>query len=140
MGTAVEHNININVGWGSITWSTRLTTTPSIPRYAEYIQRLRSEVLGHKYVSGYIGSMGTAFRRRLLKGGMFLFPPTEANPQGKLRLLSEANPVAFLTEQAGGMAIEGQRGAFDIQPDNIHQHTSLVAGSRVKSADFERFA
>ena len=109
------------------------------PRYVEYIKRLRSGVLGHKYGSRYIGSMVADFHRTLLKGGIFLYPPTETNTEGKLRLLYEANPVAFLAEQAGGMAIDGTRRVLDIQPDSIHQRTPLVVGSRVELADFERF-
>lgn len=79
------------------------------------------------------------FHRTLLKGGIFLYPPTESNPEGKLRLLYEANPVAFLTEQAGGVAIDGKNRVLDIQPNSIHQRTPLVVGSRVEMADFERF-
>lgn len=108
-------------------------------RYGEYIDRLRSGVLGHKYASRYIGSMVADFHRTLLKGGVFLYPPTDSNPEGKLRLLYEANPVAFLAEQAGGMAIDGSRRVLDIQPDSIHQRCPLVVGSRVELADFERF-
>ena len=78
------------------------------------------------------------FHRTLLKGGVFLYPPTESNPNGKLRLLYEANPVAFLAEQAGGTAIDGTRRVLDIQPDSIHQRTPLV-GSRVELDDSERF-
>jgi fructose-1,6-bisphosphatase I len=109
------------------------------PRYAEYIDRLRSGALGHKYASRYIGSMVADFHRTLLKGGVFLYPPTESNANGKLRLLYEANPVAFLAEHAGGIAIDGTRRVLDIQPDSIHQRTPLVVGSRVELADFERF-
>jgi len=109
------------------------------PRYAEYIDRLRSGVLGRSYASRYIGSMVADFHRTLLKGGVFLYPPTSTNPEGKLRLLYEANPVAFLAEQAGGTAIDGTRRVLDIQPDSIHQRTPIVVGSRIELADFERF-
>ena len=109
------------------------------PRYGEFLKRLRSGVLNQQYSSRYIGSMISDFHRTLLKGGVFLYPPTESNPEGKLRLLYEANPIAFLAEQAGGMAIDGQRRILDIQPESIHQRTPLVVGSRVELADFERF-
>lgn len=109
------------------------------PRYVEFIKRLQSGVLGHKYSSRYIGSMVADFHRTLLKGGVFLYPPTIGNPEGKLRLLYESNPVAFLAEQAGGMAIDGKRRVLDIQPESIHQRTPLIVGSRVELADFERF-
>ena len=68
-----------------------------------------------------------------------MYPPTESNSDGKLRLLYEANPIAFLVEQAGGTAIDGTRRVLDIPPDSIHQRTPLVVGSRVEVADFERF-
>ena len=108
-------------------------------RYGDYLQRLQSGVLGKPYSSRYIGSMVADFHRTLLKGGVFLYPPTKTNPEGKLRLLYEANPIAFLAEQAGGMAIDGSRRVLDIQPDSIHRRTPLVVGSRVELADFERF-
>ena len=109
------------------------------PRYGEYVQRLRSGVLGRKYASRYIGSMVADVHRTLLKGGVFLYPPTESHASGKLRLMYEANPVAFLVEQAGGTAIDGERRILDIVPESIHQRTPLVLGSRVELADFERF-
>jgi fructose-1,6-bisphosphatase I len=108
------------------------------PRYGEYIDRLRSGALGHKYASRYIGSMVADFHRTLLKGGVFLYPPTESNPGGKLRLLYEANPIAFLAEQAGGAASDGQQRVLDIQPDSIHQRTPLIVGSRTEMADFQQ--
>lgn len=108
------------------------------PRYADYIDRLRSGSLGHKYASRYIGSMVADFHRTLLKGGVFLYPPTLENAQGKLRLLYEANPVAFLAEQAGGTAIDGSRRILEIQPDSIHQRIPLIVGSRTELDCFEQ--
>jgi len=110
------------------------------PRYGEYIDRLRSGALGINYASRYIGSMVADFHRTLLKGGVFLYPPTEGNKEGKLRLLYEANPVAFLAEQAGGTAINGEKRILDIEPASIHQRTPLIVGSRVELADFESFS
>ena len=106
--------------------------------YAEYIQRLRSGELGSPYASRYIGSMVADFHRTLLKGGVFLYPPTTEQPDGKLRLLYEANPVAFLAEQAGGRAFDGRGNILDIVPESIHQRTPLVVGSQVEMLDFER--
>jgi len=108
-------------------------------RYGEYIDRLRSGVLGVKYSSRYIGSMVADFHRTLLKGGVFLYPPTSDNAEGKLRLLYEANPVALLAEQAGGVALDGAKRIMDIEPTSIHQRTPLVVGSRFEMSDFERF-
>jgi fructose-1,6-bisphosphatase I len=81
-------------------------------------------------VSRYIGSLVADFHRTLLKGGVFLYPPTESHPQGKLRLLYECNPIAFLAEQAGGMAIDGRQRILQIVPESLHQRTPLVVGSR----------
>ncbi|MCA9054023.1 MAG: class 1 fructose-bisphosphatase [Planctomycetaceae bacterium] len=114
-----------------------LDTFPA--RYGEYVQRLRSGVLGKKYASRYIGSMVADVHRTLLKGGVFLYPPTDSHPSGKLRLMYEANPIAFLVEQAGGTSIDGERRILDIVPESIHQRTPLVVGSRIELADFERF-
>jgi fructose-1,6-bisphosphatase I len=97
--------------------------------YRRYLARLRAGELGVRYSSRYIGSMVADFHRTLLKGGIFLYPPTAEAPKGKLRLLYEANPIAFLTEQAGGVATDGTRPILDIQPESIHQRTPLICGS-----------
>ena len=97
--------------------------------YRDFLQKLRGGALGRRYSSRYIGSMVADFHRTLLKGGIFFYPPTFENPDGKLRLLYEANPIAFLTEQAGGMATDGTRPILDILPKTIHQRTPLVVGS-----------
>jgi len=109
------------------------------PQYNAYIKRLRAGELGHRYSSRYIGSMVSDFHRTLLKGGIFMYPPTSDNADGKLRLLYEANPVAFLAEQAGGIATNGSQRILDLQPTEIHQRTPLVVGSRVEMEDFQKF-
>lgn len=108
--------------------------------YQEYLERLRTGALGREYSSRYIGSLVADFHRTLLKGGIFLYPPTEAHATGKLRLLYEANPLAFIAEQAGGSATDGKRRILDIQPEDIHQRTSLVIGSRAEMDEFRRCA
>ncbi len=105
--------------------------------YQRYLRSLRAGDIG-AYSSRYIGTMVADFHRTLLKGGVFLYPPTAKNPEGKLRLLYEANTVAYLAEQAGGVATDGERSVLDILPDSIHQRTSLVVGSKVEMAAFER--
>jgi fructose-1,6-bisphosphatase I len=107
------------------------------PRYGQYLDGLRGGALGHKYASRYIGSMVADFHRTLLKGGIFLYPPTAENPHGKLRLLYEANPIAFLAEQAGGAGGDGQRRVLDIEPNSIHQRTPLITGSSKEMEEFE---
>ena len=108
--------------------------------YQDYIERLRSGALGVNYSSRYIGSLVADFHRTLLKGGVFLYPPTTGHAKGKLRLLYEANPLAYIAEQAGGVALDGTRRILDIQPEDIHQRTPLVIGSRVEMEEFQRCA
>ena len=92
------------------------------------------------YSARYIGSLVADFHRNLLKGGIFMYPPTEKHPNGKLRLLYEANPMSFIIEQAGGMAInhEGER-ILDIKPTDLHQRTPLYIGSRAMVENLFRF-
>jgi fructose-1,6-bisphosphatase I len=104
--------------------------------YQRYIAQLRSGALGRTYSSRYVGSLVADFHRTLLKGGIFLYPPTRTHPEGKLRLLYEANPMAFIAEQAGGGATNGQDRILEIQPRDIHQRTSLVLGSQAELAAF----
>jgi fructose-1,6-bisphosphatase I len=98
-------------------------------RYQRYIAGLRSGSLGRRYDSRYIGSMVSDFHRTLLKGGVFLYPPNDERPEGKLRLLYEANPIAYIAENAGGMASDGRGRILDVEPHSIHQRTPLVVGS-----------
>jgi len=106
--------------------------------YRTFLERLRVGALGVRYGTRYIGSLVADFHRTLLKGGVFLYPPTRDHPKGKLRLLYEVNPIAFLAEQAGGGASDGARGVLDIQPESIHQRTPVVVGSSVEMAEFAR--
>ncbi|MCC5936701.1 MAG: class 1 fructose-bisphosphatase [Lunatimonas sp.] len=80
--------------------------------------------------SRYIGSLVADFHRNLLKGGIYLYPASAKNPTGKIRLLYEANALAFLAEQAGGLATDGKRRVLEIQPESLHQRTPLYIGSR----------
>ncbi len=104
--------------------------------YRRFVAALRNGALGHRYASRYIGSMVSDFHRTLLKGGVFLYPPNDERPEGKLRLLYEANPIAFIAEQAGGMASDGQGRILAISPQSIHQRTSLVVGSPLEMQAF----
>jgi fructose-1,6-bisphosphatase I len=98
--------------------------------YRRYLAHLRSGATGRQYTSRYIGSLVADFHRTLLKGGIFLYPPTAQNPRGKLRLMYEANPIAFLAEQAGGAAVDGRGRILDIKPTGLHQRTPLIVGSQ----------
>lgn len=78
----------------------------------------------------YIGSLVADFHRNLLSGGVFMYPADSKAPQGKLRLLYEAAPLAFIVEQAGGAATDGATPILDIQPTELHQRTPLLIGSK----------
>lgn len=82
------------------------------------------------YSSRYIGSLVADFHRTLIRGGVFLYPATTKSPQGKLRLLYEANPLAFVAEQAGGTATDGKQRILDIVPKAMHERTPLIIGSK----------
>ena len=78
----------------------------------------------------YVGSLVADFHRNLLGGGMFCYPANAKSPRGKLRLLYEANPLAFIAEQAGGAATDGYGSILDVEPTELHQRTPLYIGSR----------
>jgi fructose-1,6-bisphosphatase I len=82
------------------------------------------------YSSRYIGSLVADFHRTLIRGGVFLYPATTKSPEGKLRLLYEANPLAFVAEQAGGTATDGKQRILDIVPKAMHERTPLIIGSK----------
>lgn len=101
----------------------------SFPRgIQEYLKWCKSDDAG-PYTARYIGSLVADFHRTLLRGGIFLYPPTAKSPSGKLRLLYEADPIAFLAEQAGGKATDGQMRILDKQPTSLHERTPLIVGS-----------
>jgi len=98
------------------------------PGYTKWIDWMKNPENG-PYSSRYIGSLVADFHRTLIKGGIFVYPATEKSPEGKLRLMYEANPIAFLAEQAGGVALSGNQRIMDIQPTTLHQRTPLIVGS-----------
>jgi fructose-1,6-bisphosphatase I len=91
------------------------------------------------YSSRYIGSLVADFHRTLVKGGVFLYPPTAKQPKGKLRLLYECNPIAFLAEQAGGAASDGNGRILDRTPTDLHERTALYVGGREEVDTVLRF-
>jgi fructose-1,6-bisphosphatase I len=82
------------------------------------------------YSARYIGSLVADFHRNLIKGGIYIYPGTEKSPDGKLRLMYESNPLAFIVEQAGGSASFGTGRILDLQPKELHQRTPLFIGSK----------
>ena len=91
----------------------------------DYVDRLKE--MGH--TARYIGSLVADFHRNLLKGGVFLYPAEVDKPEGKLRLMYEAAPLAYIVEQAGGRASTGQQNILDVEPEHLHQRIPLVIGS-----------
>ncbi len=97
-------------------------------RYLDYIKE-EDKATNRPYSTRYIGSLVADFHRNLLTGGIFIYPPTTKHTKGKLRLMYEANPLAFICEQAGGRATNGRDRILDIQPLELHQRTPLYIGS-----------
>lgn len=98
-----------------------------------YIQRYCQQTLsGHSrpYSGRYIGSLVADFHRNLIKGGIYIYPDTSTDPEGKLRLLYECNPLAMIAEQAGGLASTGRKRILDIEPERLHQRVPFFVGSK----------
>lgn len=94
---------------------------------------------GGPYTQRYIGSMVSDVHRNLIKGGIFLYPATVSKPGGKLRLLYECNPFAFITEVAGGKATDGRQRILDIQPTELHQRSPFFVGSKLMMEELESY-
>jgi fructose-1,6-bisphosphatase I len=100
-----------------------------VKKYIKYCQEIEKDN-GRPYTSRYIGSLVSDFHRNLLKGGIFLYPENATAPKGKLRLVYECNPIAFIALQAGGMATDGKSNILDITPSSLHQRSPFYAGSK----------
>ncbi len=107
----------------------------------KYINYLKSDknTNGKPYKLRYIGSLVADFHRTLIYGGIFLYPSDKRSPNGKLRLIYEANPLAFIIEQAGGRASDGYKRIREIQPESLHQRTPLIIGSEEDVEEAETF-
>ncbi|KAB2924818.1 MAG: class 1 fructose-bisphosphatase [Bacteroidetes bacterium] len=109
-----------------------------VKKYIKYLQEEDGET-GRPYTSRYIGSLVADFHRNLLYGGIYLYPGDSRNRNGKLRLMYENNPLAFICEQAGGRAIDGTKRILDVVPTELHQRTPLFIGSEEDVTICERF-
>ena len=112
-----------------------------VKKYIKYCQETDKKTK-RPYTSRYIGSLVADFHRNLLKGGIFIYPETNSHPTGKLRLLYECNPIAFIAEQAGGLATDGGNRILDMTPENIHQRIPFYTGSKnmvTKVGEFLKF-
>ncbi len=92
---------------------------------------------GGPYTQRYIGSMVADVHRNLIKGGIFMYPGTTDKPKGKLRLLYECNPFAFIVERAGGKATNGEKRILEVQPAELHQRTPFFIGSKLMMDELE---
>ncbi len=102
---------------------------PGYRKYTEYCQEEDAST-GRPYSGRYIGSLVADFHRNLIKGGIYFYPTTPAAPKGRLRLLYECNPLAFVIEQAGGLATDGTQRILSIQPTELHQRVGFIVGSK----------
>jgi fructose-1,6-bisphosphatase I len=112
--------------------------TPEVKKWNAWIKS-EDKAKGLPYSHRYVGSLVADAHRTLLKGGIFAYPADSKSPKGKLRLLYEANPIAYIFEQAGGTAITGTDPILDIIPTALHQRTPLVVGSREDVAAYREF-
>lgn len=106
------------------------------PSVKDYVQYCKDSC----YTARYIGSLVADFHRNLLKGGIYIYPATRKDPQGKLRLIYECNALAFLAEQAGGKASDGHRRILDIDPEALHQRSPFYVGSKNMVEKAESFS
>ena len=100
--------------------------SPGIKKYIKYCQEKKEN---RPYTARYIGSLVSDFHRNLIKGGIYLYPRSSQHESGKLRLLYECNPIAFLTEPAGGTASDGKNRILDLKPTALHQRVPFICGS-----------
>ena len=107
-----------------------------IKNYIKYCQKDEGD---RPYTSRYIGSLVSDFHRNMIKGGIYMYPQSSKNPKGKLRLLYECNPMAFLAEQAFGKASDGFTRIMDIQPTELHERVPFICGSKNMVEKAEEF-
>ena len=107
-----------------------------VKKYIKYCQEEKND---RPYTSRYIGSLVSDFHRNMIKGGIFLYPETFKNKKGKLRLLYECNPIAFICEQAGGAATNGYKNILDIKPTSLHERIPFYCGSKKMIKDLQNF-
>ncbi len=109
-----------------------------VKRYIKFCQE-EDSATKRPYTSRYIGSLVADFHRNTLKGGIYIYPETAKSPKGKLRLLYECNPLAFIAEQAGGAASTGTQRILDVEPKELHQRVPLYIGSSEMVTQAEQF-
>src|SRR3972149_1846496 len=111
---------------------------PGLKKYIKYLQE-EDKATDRPYSSRYIGSMVADNHRNLLYGGIFMYPADSRNSKGKLRLMYECNPFAFIIEAAGGRATDGKKRILEIQPESLHERTPVFMGSEEDVKMVEEF-
>jgi fructose-1,6-bisphosphatase I len=109
-----------------------------VKKYITECQK-KNNTNGGPYTQRYVGSMVADIHRNLIKGGIFMYPAVLDKPKGKLRLLYECNPCAFIIEVAGGKATNGKQRILEVQPTELHQRTPFFAGSKLMMEELESF-
>ncbi|WP_421775283.1 class 1 fructose-bisphosphatase [Gracilimonas sp.] len=102
---------------------------PGLKKYVKYCQEIDADT-GRPYKARYVGCMAADVHRTLLQGGIFMYPDSSKYPNGKLRLMYECNPLSFIIEQAGGLAIDGKKRIMEIEPTSLHECTPIYIGSK----------
>lgn len=110
----------------------------NVRKYINECQKKTKEN-GGPYTQRYIGSMVADIHRNLIKGGIFMYPAVQDKPKGKLRVMYECNPCAFIIEVAGGKATNGKQRMLEVQPTGLHQRTPFFAGSKLMMEELENF-
>ena len=113
-------------------------SSKGVQEFIKYAQKIDPDT-NRPYTGRYIGSLVADFHRNLIKGGLYMYPATSSSPNGKLRLLYECNPLAFIAEQAGGKASTGRKRIMEIQPAELHQRAPYFVGSQDMVDKLEEF-
>lgn len=133
LGTFILSHPNMkmpeNGKYYSINEGQYVTFPQGVKQFIKYCQE-EDAATKRPYSSRYIGSLVSDFHRNLLKGGIYIYPTSTVYPKGKLRLLYEGNPMAFLAEQAGGIATDGFNPILDVEPTELHQRVPFFVGSK----------
>jgi len=140
LGTFFLTHPDLRMPQRGLAYSVNEAYADSFPPYClRFLHWLKSGEDNRVYRSRYIGSLVADFHRLLMKGGIFMYPPTASFGEGKLRLVYEANPIALLAEQAGGVATDGRSPILDIVPRTLHQRAPLFVGSGHEMAKLHAF-
>ena len=140
IGTFYHSNSSIKIPKDGNIYSINEGNYLQFPEFVKkYIKFCQEEKDDRPYTSRYIGSLVSDFHRNMIKGGIFLYPQTSKNPNGKLRLLYECNPIAFICEQAGGVATNGKENILDIIPTELHMRTPFYCGSKKMVQQLKKF-